>query len=221
MKKGKLICIEGPDFAGKSTCISKLKTILPSMYDKELFVYSREPGNLLNTSNAKKCEEIRRQLLSEKCKSAYEEAVLFAASRLLHTEDIIKLLNKGINVICDRYIVSSLFYQGPLIGTEVAYEYNKNSILLLKANGIEVNNVILSILYDTYKERSSYREQDAMEQVPDGVIKKRLSRHQTAQQTLMKLDADMFSNTYMIDANHNSEDTAIEVLNAIHKIIKQ
>ena len=47
MKKGRLITLEGPDTAGKTTLVEKLKTALPIIYPDDTFLFTREPGNLL------------------------------------------------------------------------------------------------------------------------------------------------------------------------------
>ena len=136
MKKGKFIIIEGPDFCGKSTQIELLKN---SNIDNIMF--TREPGSYLPISNLE-CENIRKYILSNNL-TALEESKYFAKARLIHTKEIIDLLNKGVNVISDRYIVSSLAYQGYAqnLGAETILDINKDVLELLKEEGITIECV--------------------------------------------------------------------------------
>lgn len=105
-KKGYLISIEGIDGSGKTTQ-SKLLTgkLKERGYDA---IYTREPTNgPIGTI-------IKREVLRRgKRPPPVVEAVLFAADRLNHVEKEIKpALEKGKVIICDRYVHSSLAYQG-------------------------------------------------------------------------------------------------------------
>jgi dTMP kinase len=220
MKKGKFITIEGPDFAGKSTLIKKLKAILSALYYTETFVYTREPGNLLVTQNAEDCEAIRARLLSIKCKDALEEAELFAESRYLHTQDIVDTINKGVNVISDRYLLSSVVYQGQELGAERVCEINKASLELLRDNNIEYNNITLDLNYANYKARASLRELDAMEQKSDEYIRQMLYNYSIGSvETFYHINKYTNAFNYHIDANRNSENVAMDALSVIYKLI--
>ncbi len=125
MKKGKFITFEGPDGSGKTTVstavVEKLKEAgVPVLY-------SREPGGSVIA------EEIRDVILDPKntAMDARTEALLYAASRRQHLKEIIEpALDKGINVICDRFIDSSLAYQGygRHIGEKEVYQINEFAI---------------------------------------------------------------------------------------------
>lgn len=103
---GILICVEGLDGCGKTTQSKRLVKRLRKMgYDA---VYTAEP------SRGKIGRFIRRYCLhGEKRVPAIIEALLFAADRFEHVEnEIIPALNVGKIVISDRYVYSSLAYQG-------------------------------------------------------------------------------------------------------------
>ncbi len=71
------------------------------------------------------------------------EALLYAASRAQHTEEkIIPALNKGSIVICERYVLSSLVYQG--IGRGIGVEEVKN-INLFATGGLVPD---ITIIFD-------------------------------------------------------------------------
>jgi len=104
--KGKFVCIEGVDGSGKTTQAKRLVRNLRSKgYDA---VYTTEP------SDGKVGTLIRDFVLSRKSRVPIAlEALLFAADRVDHVEtDVEPLLKQGKIVVCDRYICSSLAYQG-------------------------------------------------------------------------------------------------------------
>ena len=106
-KKGLFISFEGGEGVGKSTQIELLKT---SLTKKNINVLStREPGG------TKEGELIRKFLVSGEINSwdAYSESLLFNALRREHINKIINpSLFKGDIVLCDRFIDSTIVYQG-------------------------------------------------------------------------------------------------------------
>ena len=107
MVKGKFITFEGCEGSGKSTQIRLLSEYL----DKAgvPYVLTREPGG------SPIAEQIRKIILDGKNTEMCDEceALLYAAARLQHLKDkVIPALEAGKLVICDRYVDSSLAYQG-------------------------------------------------------------------------------------------------------------
>ncbi|MGD0645272.1 MAG: dTMP kinase [Candidatus Bathyarchaeia archaeon] len=104
-KKGVFICIEGLDGSGKTTQARLLTRMLSKSYNA---IYTAEP------SHGKTGTFIRESCLYEERRlPTAAEALLFAADRIEHIENEIKpALAEGKLVICDRYIYSSLAYQG-------------------------------------------------------------------------------------------------------------
>jgi len=104
--KGKFICIEGVDGSGKTTQAKRLVRNLRSKdYDA---VYTTEP------SAGKIGALIRGSVLTSKSREPVAfEALLFAADRVDHVQtEVEPLLKQGKIVVCDRYLFSSLAYQG-------------------------------------------------------------------------------------------------------------
>jgi dTMP kinase len=129
MANGLFIVFEGPDGAGKSTLLKMIEKQLFSQYPKLTCVYTREPGG----TNNKIAEDIRHILIEkdEYQIDAYAETLLFAASRSQHVKDFIIPNLKANNVIlCDRYVHSSLVYQGIArgLGIDNVWEINKFAI---------------------------------------------------------------------------------------------
>jgi len=105
-KTGAFICIEGVDGCGKTTQAKMLvKSLLRRGFDA---VYTTEP------SAGEVGKLIRRFVLDcQRRVSTALEALLFAADRVDHVESQVKpLLKQGKIVVCDRYVYSSLAYQG-------------------------------------------------------------------------------------------------------------
>ncbi|MBS7577878.1 MULTISPECIES: dTMP kinase [unclassified Enterococcus] len=105
---GIFISIEGPEGSGKTTLLNALIPRLKSSSCTEI-IATREPGGI------KISEQIRRIILDPENSEmdARTEALLFAASRRQHlVEKVIPALEAGQMVIADRYVDSSLAYQG-------------------------------------------------------------------------------------------------------------
>lgn len=105
--KGKFITFEGPDGSGKGTIIKYVKKFLEK--NNIDYILTREPGGIEIS------EEIREIILNKKHLNMDErtEALLYAAARRQHlVEIVIPALEKGKIVICDRFVDSSLAYQG-------------------------------------------------------------------------------------------------------------
>lgn len=125
MAKGLFISIEGTDGCGKTTTILEIQKKLNA---KGIFpLFTREPGG------SKIAEQIRNVILDNANteEDIKTEALLFAASRRQHLVDVvIPALNEGKLVIADRYVDSSLAYQGYArgIGIEEVLKINKFAI---------------------------------------------------------------------------------------------
>lgn len=117
--KGLLIVFEGPDGSGKTTVLEKVyKKLLQDGYDIYKF---REPGG---TEISEKIREIildnENVEMSSRC-----EALLYAASRAQLVEEKLRpLLEKGSIILCDRFVMSSILYQG--IGRGLGIDEVKN-----------------------------------------------------------------------------------------------
>lgn len=119
------ITFEGPEGSGKTTVAHSLVNQLEK--DGYKVIYTREPGGI------DIAEQIRSVILNTKNTKMDQitEALLYAAARRQHlVERVIPALNEGYIVICDRFIDSSLTYQGYArgIGIETIYQINQYAI---------------------------------------------------------------------------------------------
>lgn len=125
MKQGIFITIEGPEGAGKTTV---LKIIGESLKNLGLdVVLTREPGGIPIA------EQIREVILNKEntAMDGRTEALLYAAARRQHLiEKVVPALNAGKIVLCDRFIDSSLAYQGYARGLGIDEVYSINQFAI-------------------------------------------------------------------------------------------
>ena len=118
---GKFITLEGPEGSGKTTVSKELVKILNESGYKVLL--TREPGGV------DIAEQIRNVILDKKNTKmdARTEALLYAAARRQHlVEKVLPALKEGYIILCDRFVDSSLAYQGVARNLGIDEVYNMN-----------------------------------------------------------------------------------------------
>lgn len=151
------ITFEGPDGSGKSTIIQKVYDyLIENNYD---VIKTREPGG------SPIAEKIRNLILdTENTEMGYRtEALLYAASRAQHVEEtILPALNENKIVLCDRFLISSLAYQG--VGRDLGIE-NVRKINEFAINGVYPDFVLFFDVdpITTLKRKSSLDTADRLE----------------------------------------------------------
>ena len=122
---GKFITFEGCEGSGKSTQLRLLSEYLTKAGVD--FILTREPGG------SGISEDIRKIILNGKNTAMCDEceALLYAASRIQHLREvIIPALEAGKLVVCDRYVYSSLAYQGYARGLGEKFIEEINAVAL-------------------------------------------------------------------------------------------
>jgi dTMP kinase len=121
MKQGIFITFEGPEGAGKTTIINMIAEKLESV------MITREPGGI------DIAEQIRKVILAKEntAMDPRTEALLYAAARRQHLMEKVKpALEEGKVVLCDRFVDSSLAYQGHArgLGIDEVFQINQFAI---------------------------------------------------------------------------------------------
>lgn len=160
--RGMFIAFEGGDSAGKSTQAARLAEALEA--EDQTVVRTREPGGT-------EIGEKLRSLVLEHGHGhidARTEALIFAADRAAHVRQVIlPALERGDVVICDRYIDSSVAYQGVGRGLGV------DSVLDINLWAVEGLRPDLTVLLDVDhvegrgRRTSTAAPEDRMESEPD------------------------------------------------------
>ena len=117
------VTFEGLDGSGKTTQVELLAAALEK--DGRDVVVTREPGG------TPLGEEVRHLVLHGREMSAWAEAALFTAARAELVEHVIRpALERGADVLCDRYLDSSLAYQGIArgLGVDTVLAFNLHAI---------------------------------------------------------------------------------------------
>ena len=198
------ITLEGPEGSGKTTAVESAVKKLEEMGYQ--IVRTREPGG---TPIA---EEIRNVILDKKNTNMdpRTEALLYAASRRQHlVEKVWPALKEGKIVICDRYLDSSLAYQGGARGLGV------DEILNVNLFATENTWPDLTLLFDIKPEEGLKRIAANANREVNRLDLEKIEFHQKVRQTFLAL-AEHFPDRYVIiDASKSREEVARATLDAI------
>lgn len=203
-RRGIFITFEGPDASGKTTQLKILKEYLQSRGTEP--VMTREPGG---TPISEKIREIILDKSNGEMLSM-TEAMLYAASRAQHVgELIIPALEAGKVVISDRYVDSSIAYQGygRGIGSVVA-EINSYA-----TGGLKPDLTIL-LATDTSKmrQRRSADEEDRMDA-------QKAEFHAEVMRGYLELAAAEPERIRVIDGEQSIEDVATQIRGYIDALL--
>ena len=196
MSKGLLISIEGPDGAGKTTVLEALLPRLRKLYPAQV-VTTREPGGVAIA------EQIREVILDvdNTAMDAKTELLLYIAARRQHlVEKVLPELEKGNMVIMDRFIDSSVAYQGTGRGL------NQDEIAWLNA----------TLLFDVDSETGLARIAASGEREVNRLDLEKLDLHQRVRQGYLDLAQAEPERIKLIDASQAFED----VVEDAWKVIK-
>lgn len=192
MNKGIFITIEGPDGAGKSSVIEELAPLLEQRLKQTELVVTREPGGIPIS------EQIRHVILSPENEfmEARTEALLYAASRRQHLcEKIVPALKKGKMVLCDRFVDSSLAYQGEArrIGIDEVAKLNE-----FATEGLEPD---LTLYLDVDSDTGLNRIKNTRGHGMDRLDRESLSFHQRVRHGYLKVVENNPERIILVDAS--------------------
>ena len=205
MERGIFISIEGPDGSGKSTQIENIKKFFA---DKNLeIVFTREPGGSAIG------DRIREILLDNNCKEMdyMTEAMLYAASRAQHVAQVIKpALESGKIVICDRFMDSSIAYQGygRKLGDAVAV-INSYAV----AGCMPDVTFLMKLDPGIGKSRVSSRNQE------DRLESEKVAFHQEVYNGYLQIEKDNPDRIFGIDASRGIEEIRDDIYKKLEEVL--
>jgi len=195
------ITIEGPEGSGKTTAVDTAVKELEKMGYQ--IVCTREPGG---TPIA---EQIRNVIL-DKNNTAMDqrtEALLYAASRRQHlVEKVWPALKEGKIVICDRYLDSSLAYQGGARGLGV------DNILQVNNFATEGTFPDLTLLFDIKPEIGLARIAANSNREVNRLDLEKIDFHNKVRNTFLELAKRYPERYVVIDASQSREEVAKKTL---------
>ncbi|MDY0344965.1 MAG: dTMP kinase [Bacilli bacterium] len=204
------ITFEGPEGSGKTSVANEIVRILISKgYD---VLYTREPGG---TPIA---EEIRNIILDKKntALDARAEALLYAASRRQHlVEKVWPALNEGKIVISDRFLDSSLAYQGA--GRNIGVD-NVLNINLFATEGTYPD---LTLLFDITPEKGLERIAINKKREVNRLDLEALDFHRQVREAFLELAKKYQDRYVIIDASKTLPEVVGAALNVIQSRLEQ
>ena len=211
MSQGCFITFEGGEGAGKSTQIRRLADVLRRRGHDVLV--TREPGGSAGA------EAVRHVLLSGHAEQfgVRMEAILFAAARSDHVEQVIRpALQDGSVVLCDRFMDSSRVYQGVTGNLEPGFMQNLERIAI---NGLVPDlTLILDVPAEAGLKRARSREA-ARAGVPDRFEKEELATHEKRREAFRDLAQDEPGRCRLIDGTRSEEGVALAILTEVEKVL--
>jgi dTMP kinase len=204
--RGRFISLEGGEGAGKST---QVRALAAALEDRGIScLVTREPGG------SGGAEAIRDLLLQgdESRWGPQAEALLFAAARADHVEKTIRpALDNGRWVLSDRFVDSSLAYQGGAggLGIEAVRAINAFGI------GDAFPDRTLVLVLDEGQDRALERDRDA----PDRIGGRPREYHQKVETAFRLISAEEPGRVRLVDASGEREEVTQRLLDAIADLL--
>lgn len=206
--KGLVIALEGQDGTGKSTVINAITGYFDEMGLD--YINAREPGS---TDIGEKIRDILADK-ANKDMDYHTEALLFAASRSELYDKVIKPnVRKGTSVILDRFLLSSLAYQGIVRGLGVDEVMKINDFFL---EGFRPDLTILMDLdaKKSYERLKKLGELDRIESLGEDFQEK-------VHLAYLKLYEENHMKLIKLDGTKDRESLAQEALDEVKKLMKE
>ncbi|MDN6731562.1 MAG: dTMP kinase [Atopostipes suicloacalis] len=210
--RGLFITVEGPDGSGKTSLVKELSRELEKIIKVPLII-TREPGG----SNI--AEKIREVIIDPNHPEMDDrtEALLFAASRRQHIIEKIKpALNAGKVVLCDRFVDSSIAYQGAgrEIGVSEVASINQFATEDLTPDLTLYLDVDAQVGLNRIGSKHSNREKDRLEL-------ETITFHNRVRSAYLKLLNENSERIYLIDASQEMEAVLEDSLARVKEKLKE
>lgn len=207
---GKFITFEGLDGSGKTTVIRNVIESFKQSPDADRFMYSREPGG------NRIAEAIRKIILSEEYSEmdARTEALLFAAARRQHlVENILPALDAGKIIMSDRFVDSSLVYQGA--GREIGMD------AVASINDFATDGLVpdLTLYFEIDPQVGLERIQSNRQDEVNRLDKDQLDFYERVHEGYLKLAKENPQRIKVIDASQSIEKVTDNVLTILNEFL--
>ncbi len=203
--KGLFITFEGGEAVGKTTLIRSLIAHLDSCKVETLC--TREPGG------SSFGPQVRKILLEGGALSPEAELFLFLADRAQHVKEVIKpALARGVTVLCDRFVDSTLVYQG--VARAIDPTFVKTACMHAVDGLIPDITFLLDLDPEIGLKRGSHRSLDRIE-------RENLEFHRTVRNAYLKLAREESDRIVLLDASKPAEEvkkSAIQHLSQTEKL---
>lgn len=205
---GKFITVEGTDGAGKTTQINLLTEYLKNRGYEVLL--TREPGGTAIG------EKIRELLLDCDNSEMFSitEVLLYVASRVQHlNEKILPAVKNGKIVICDRFVDSSIAYQG--FGRELGID------MIESINALAMGNVSPDITFylDIDPVSGIHRKKQELGHTLDRMEQEKLDFHKRVSQGYKFLCEHYTERIKKIDAGKNIQEVHNQIIEELQKVL--
>lgn len=208
-QQGLFITFEGVDGSGKSTIVNKVQQELNKIIQKNKLNYNgvistREPGG----TGVDVCENIRKLILQNHM-SIQAEILLFAANRVEHLNNlVIPNLKQNKIVLSDRFLDSSLVYQGiaKLNDWKTVYKINKWAFQLMPN---------ITFLLDIDPELAEARMKIDEKRNWDRFDNEKKEFKNKIRNGFLKIAKKFSKRIIIIDANQSIDEIVSEVINKI------
>ncbi len=201
---GYFITVEGGEGAGKSSILQSLGNKLTAMgYD---VLTTREPGGI------DIAEKIRKLILdpTHTTMDGRTEALLYAAARRQHlAEKVLPALNSGRIVLCDRFIDSSLAYQGYARGLGM------DEVFMINQFAIQDCMPDMTLFFDIEPKKGLERISANKDRERNRLDLENIHFHEQVYQAYQKLVRKFPERIQVIDANQPFEQVEADAMNLI------
>ncbi len=211
-KTGLFISFEGGEGAGKST---QIRILADSLRARGLdVVVTREPGG------SPGAEAVRHVLLSGAAEpfGVRMEAMLFAAARNDHVEEVIRpALEKGSVVLCDRFLDSSRVYQGTTGNLEPDF------IETLQRIAIDGTMPDMTLIFDISASAGLARARKRADEgaTPDRFEKEELETHEKRREAYLDIALNEPRRCRIVNADQPQEKVTEDVLSFVEPLLSK
>ncbi|MCJ8521290.1 dTMP kinase [Pseudorhizobium tarimense] len=210
-QSGLFITFEGGEGVGKSTQIGRLADVLRRRGHDVLV--TREPGG------SPGAEAVRHVILSGAAEEfgVRMEAILFAAARNDHVEEVIRpALAKGAVVICDRFMDSSRVYQGVTGNLEPEFLETLQRVAI---NGLQPDcTIILDLPAEKGLARARSRSGGG---APDRFEREELQTHEKRREAYLEIAAADPARCRVVDSDRGEEEIAADILSIVAPLTEE